>query len=137
MPGEAAATSSTTTAATVPSALLPSHRERRGKGACLARAEVLVAPRRAVVVEVALTWSRCFRFLKGKELSFLSLSKSEEKRKAQGRRLLAASQFSESSNRPNSLTNRASSLVSNLAKDDLDLKKKEKACNDVKGNEKR
>lgn len=54
----AAAPSTAAAAATVPSALLPpSHCDRRSKGACLGRADVLVAPRCAVVVEVALT---CF-----------------------------------------------------------------------------
>ena len=58
----AAAAPSPAAAATVPSALLPSHSQRRSEGACLGRVEVLVAPRRAVVVEIALTWRRCFGF---------------------------------------------------------------------------
>ena len=63
VPREAAATApSTAAAATVPAALLPSHSERRSKGACLGRVDVLVSSRGAVVVEVALTWRRYFGF---------------------------------------------------------------------------
>lgn len=53
----AASTASSSTAAAVASsavAALPSHSERRSEGAGLGGADVLVAPRRAVVVEVAL-----------------------------------------------------------------------------------
>lgn len=130
MPREAAAAAaaspSTAATATVPSALLPSHGERRSKGACLCRADVLVASRCAVVVEVALAW-RCFLFLKREEEAKVSFVAAGRAKKKMTRGCWQHPNFS-SPESTHSLTNRASSLVSNLAKDNLDLKKK-RACN--------
>ena len=62
-------------------------------------------------------------------MSFIVAVARQRAKEKNARRLLAAPQFFESSNRPHSLTNRASSLVSDLAQDDLDLEKKGRVCN--------
>lgn len=131
MPREATASASTTATATSTAAAVASHSESRSESARLGRADVLIAPRRAIVVEVALAcrWKKEREKERSKESErvlffFFRRRARKEKRKVS----LAAPQFFDSSNRLFSLTYRASSLVSNLAQDDLDLKGVKKKC---------